>query len=96
MQGQKQFYIRVPSSRVFLVMCDGQEAKNWRELMNEARQATEPELRQRWQEYRQREMLTAVMAIEPGASLDDVMGFVCSPNMEYPCPDELAAKAIVE
>jgi len=79
---------------MFLVTCNGQEAENWRDLIAEARQAVEPELRERWQEYRQREMATVEQAVEPDAGLDEVMGFVCSPSMEYACPPELASKAV--
>jgi hypothetical protein len=98
---KRRFYIYVPSSRAFLVMCathekPGQEVTNWRELRDEARKAVEPALRKRWYEYRQREMMMVIQALESDASLDAVMGFVCSPSMEYPCPPELAAKAIVE
>lgn len=90
---QQRIYIHVPSSRTFLVTCNGQTAINWRELEQEARQSIEPTLRKRWQEYRQRIAMSTEQAQAPDATLDEVMQYVCSPEMEYVCPPELAAKA---
>lgn len=91
-----KFQIFVPSSYAFLVQCDDRDVINWRELMNEARQAVEPELREHWQRYRQLLELSTKQALAKDATLDEVMAYTCTPGMYYPCPEWLAAKARVE
>jgi hypothetical protein len=97
MNTQNKFEIFVPSSRTFLVYCNGKEVKNWRELEAEARQAAEPQILDRWEEYWVR-LLARFEAWkeEPEkVTLDEFMWVPTSPNMYYECPEELAAKAVL-
>ncbi|HEY4388087.1 MAG TPA: hypothetical protein VGN34_26870 [Ktedonobacteraceae bacterium] len=89
-----KFEIYVPSSRTFLVTCNGKEVSNWRELQQEARAVAEPAIRERWLAHWQKAVVTANIA-QQAEKLEDMMPLLLSPNMYYECPAELAAKAIL-
>jgi hypothetical protein len=91
---QAKFEIFVPSSSTFIVTCNGRKVENYRALMEEARRSVEPLIRERWENFWNRLIEIAHCRMH-AASLKQLMTGVLSPEMYYPCPPELAEKAIV-
>jgi hypothetical protein len=97
MNTQNKFEIFVPSSRTFLVYCNGRQVKNWRDLMADAQAAAEPQIVERWGEYWEK-LLSRFEAWRDApekVTLDEYMWVPTSPNMYYECPPEIAAKAVL-
>jgi hypothetical protein len=69
-------------------------ALNWRELSEEATRAIEPEARQRWRAYWESCKTQAAVANDAAATLDEMMKCVPFPSSYYPCPPQLAARAL--
>jgi hypothetical protein len=68
-------------------------ALNWYDLKGEAHRAIKVEMGQRWRAYWQTCIQRAAIAENP-CSPNDLMNVVSTPDPYYPCPPELAAKAI--
>lgn len=89
------FEIFVPSSHSFIVQYHGKPVENYRSLEEEAHQAVEPLIRERWQAYWRRLVIEGVQHLTQQESLDQLMRGAWIPDMYYPCPDHLAEKAIM-
>lgn len=89
---QIKYEIYVPASQSFLVTVNGEPVANWRELQAEAKAAAEPAIRQRWTRHWEHGIMLAVHALQ-AKRVEDMMPLLLSPDMYYPCPEELAAKA---
>jgi hypothetical protein len=86
------YQIFVPSAQTFIVKCNGQIVPGWTELQEQARQETEPLVRERWQSYWLKIAVYAV-ALHDETDLFKLMTTVQAPGMYYPCSPELAARA---
>jgi hypothetical protein len=98
MNTQNKFEIFVPSSRTFLVYCNGKEVSNWRELQKEAQKAAIPQIGERWSAYWQDTVEYGVKLLADPSGyvpLDALMRAPIWPDMYYECPEELAAKAVL-
>jgi hypothetical protein len=94
-QGQPStpaYHIYIPSPRSFLVTVNYQVVSNWRDLQAEARAAVEPAIRERWLAHWQRVAQITTQA-QQAENTEDLMQLILQPDMYYPCPPELAAKA---
>jgi len=83
------------SSAMVRRWCNGEyeTALNWRELVDQAQQAIEPELRHRWTVYWQNCVARAAVA-QNASNASDMMVTVTLPLDYYSCPPEIAARAI--
>jgi hypothetical protein len=86
------YHIYIPSPWAFLVTVNYQVVSNWHDLQAEARAAVEPAIRERWIGHWQRAASIASQA-QQAEKLEDLMALILQPDMYYPCPPELAAKA---
>lgn len=68
-------------------------ALNWRELADDAMIAIEPEVRRRWRAYWQ-EAIICANTLLASDDVKSLIHLVASPSWYYPCPPELAARAI--
>ena len=92
---EPRYRIFVPSEYAFLVRRGSEDAENWRELLGEAKQAVQDAYIADWQAYwtqvacvaAERKNTTTVEGVTWHVAL-------VTPEMYYPCPPELAAKAI--
>jgi len=89
-----KYEIYTPSPGAFLVCANGRVVENWRELQEAARQAAEPAVVARWQAHWQH-VLNIVSQSMYAKDLPTLMTYIYTPDMYFPCPDDLAARAIV-
>jgi hypothetical protein len=89
-------YKSIPGPSAKIQRCKNgkpENALNWAELSQEALQAIEPEIRRRWLEYWEYAARKAATVCDT-TSIDEIMGIIMLPSHYYPCPAELAQKAI--
>jgi hypothetical protein len=86
------YEIYVPSAHVYIVQHNKHMVPGWMELQEQARQETEPLVRERWQAYWLKVAQYAA-SLYNEADLFRLMTTVQTPGMYYPCSPELAARA---
>ncbi len=90
---EAQIFVPAPTTFMVRIKIHGtwRPVLNWHELQDEARQAAEPELRERWRVHQKKLVIDAIHALETD-SIEALMKVATSPSMCYACPPELAAK----